>query len=491
MRHPGPYSATGTPKSKPGSQAGNARSVSAISHFVALFTTARLRYQRWAGASVNRKIFGAALTVGIMTGVVKIGGFAREVVVAAWFGTGDAMDAFLIAFLLPSFVINVVAGSFNAALIPTYIRVREHQGQEAAQQLFSSVLVLSLLLLAGVAVLLAACGPYLLPLLGSGFGPEKQALTRSLFYLFLPAIIINGLTVILGAVLNAGERFGLAAITPVLVPLTAVLLLLASGRGWGIYAVAAGTVIGFALELAVLTAALRRHGLSLIPRWYGKTPDLEQVIGQYLPMVGGAILMSSTTLVDQSMAAMLDPGSVAALNYGNKVVALILGLGATALGTAVLPYLSQMTSRNDWHGIRHTLRKYTCLILWVTAPVTLVLFLFSEPVTGFLFQRGAFTAADTKLVARVQSMYALQIPWYVLGILSVRLLNALRQNIILIAVSAVNIITNVVFNYVLMLHYGVAGIALSTGLVYMVSTALVLLAIRHFVRTHYRVLTTI
>jgi len=58
--------------------------------------------------------------------------------VAAWFGTADCIDAFLIAFLLPLFVINVVYGSFNVAFIPTFIRVMHKQG--SAQDIFSSII---------------------------------------------------------------------------------------------------------------------------------------------------------------------------------------------------------------------------------------------------------------------------------------------------------------------------------------------------------------
>jgi putative peptidoglycan lipid II flippase len=82
-------------------------------------------WNRWTGASVNRSIFGAALIVATFTVINKLISVGKELAVAGSFGTSDALDAFLIAFLLPSFTISVVAGSFNAALIPTCIKVRD------------------------------------------------------------------------------------------------------------------------------------------------------------------------------------------------------------------------------------------------------------------------------------------------------------------------------------------------------------------------------
>ncbi|MGA2318551.1 MAG: lipid II flippase MurJ [Thermodesulfobacteriota bacterium] len=115
----------------------------------------------WQQQSVNRRIFATMITVGGFTFVVNLAATAKELVVANQFGTGDVLDAFLIAFLLPSFAINVVMGSFNAALIPTFIHVRENEGLEKAQQLFSSVTVWNTVVLVIVSVLLAMASSFI------------------------------------------------------------------------------------------------------------------------------------------------------------------------------------------------------------------------------------------------------------------------------------------------------------------------------------------
>src|SRR5438445_4345924 len=113
--------------------------------------------------SANQKIFRAMVVVGACSVVAKLAGTGKELAVAGWFGRSDALDAFLIAFLLPSFVVGIVAGSLNGALIPVFVHVRQEQGRDAAQRLFSSVMVLSLAGLTGVAVLLALFAPLFLP----------------------------------------------------------------------------------------------------------------------------------------------------------------------------------------------------------------------------------------------------------------------------------------------------------------------------------------
>lgn len=420
--------------------------------------------------------------MGGLTFFARMASLAKELVVANQFGTSDALDAFLIAFLLPSFTINVIAGSFNASLIPTFIQVREKNGKRAAQRLFSSVMVWSIVLLLGLSCLLAIAAPYVLPILGSGFGTEKIALTRSLFNLLLPILFFSGLATIWASILNAGERFALAAIVPMITPGITVIVLLMAGKIIGIYALVLGTVGGFVLEAGLLFVGLRRQGFSLMPHWYGMDTAMKKVLGQYVPMTAGALLMGSTSFVDQSMAAMLVPGSVSVLNYGNKVTAFILGIGSLALSTAVFPHFSRMVAIKDWIGVRLTLKTYARLVFFTTVPVALVFICFSELIVRLLFERGAFTAIDTLFVAKVQIFYLIQVPFYMMGMIGVRLLSALLKNQVLMVISAINVITNIVGNCVFMNYLGVAGISLSTSVVYIISMSLIFLSLNSQLR---------
>ena len=427
---------------------------------------------------VGFRILMAIMTVGGVTLVVRCASTLKELVVARLFGTGDALDAFLIAFVLPSFTINVVAGSFQAAFIPTYVHVRETEGLKAAKRLFQGVMMWGVLLLVVLSVVLALLSPYILPVLGSGFDPEKMKLTRSLFFFLLPVVVISGLATEWAADLNAAERFALAAWAPIMTPAVTIVFLVIVGRVWGIYALALGTVIGFVLQAGLLGWGLTRQNVSLVPQWYGMDPATKQIIRQYLPMVAGALLMCSTVLVDQAMAAMLGPGSVAALDYGNKLVAFGLGIGSMALGTAVLPHFSRMIAVDDWTTVKRTLKIYMVAIIVVTIPLTLLMVYFSKPLVRVVFQRGAFSVADTTVVSGVFALYAFQVPFYLLGILGVRLLSAMKKNQILMVICAVNLGTNIVGNYILIRYLGVAGISLSTSIVYALSMVLVFLSLR-------------
>ena len=425
-------------------------------------------WKKLTSSSINGQIFGAAMTIAALTALVKVAAVAKELVVAQTFGTGDELDAFLIALVVPYFIINVVAGSFNTALIPIYMQVREQEGTKAAQRLFSGATTSGLGLLVITTLLMVASAPLYLPHIAAGFNPKKLELTFHLLYAIAPLILLSGMIVIWSAILNAQERFALAAVSPVITSIVSVILLLVF-KSNGIFALAAGLVCGAVLEAAVLGLAVYKQGISLLPKWYGFNTHLRQLASQYTPRLVGAFVMCNTTLVDQSMAAMLAPGSVAALNYAYRVTAFPKTLTTTALSTAMVPYFSKMIAQENWIGVRRTFQQYIKLILIVTVPLTVLLITFTEPIVQILFQRGSFTASDTRLVAQIQACYALQIPFYVMENFAMRLITSMKVTHLLIWGAVLNLSINIAGNYFFMYWFGVKGIALSTSCVYLFS----------------------
>ena len=137
-----------------------------------------------------------------------------------------------------------------------------------------------------------------------------------------------------------------------------------------------------------------------------------------------------------------------------------------------------MVAKNDWVGIRHTLKRYFVLIFGTAIPLTFALILASEPLVRLVYQRGAFTADDTHLVAQILALFALQIPFYVANIMLVRLISAMLANHILMIANVVMVLLSVSLNYLFIKQLGVAGIALSSSCVYLAAFFLLYFAWR-------------
>jgi putative peptidoglycan lipid II flippase len=415
--------------------------------------------------SVNKRILRAAFIVGAVTVLVKVGTAVKDLSVARFFGRNDSLDAFLFAFMLPAFALTVLIGGVSAALVPVLVETRHKEGPAACQQLLASVLLLTIMALVAAALFLGLFAPLYLPYLAHNFPPAKIALTRHFLYLLVPWLILSGIAMFIGYVLNSVEKFAVPALTPILTPLAILVCIAFWARPATGFSLAVGTVAGSFLEITFLYYLAQKHELLGALRWHGFSQNVRAVLSQTAPMMAGCLLMGTNAVVDQSMAAMLPSGSVAALSYGNKVPTGLLSIGATALSTAMLPYFSRLAAESDWAGCRHTLKRYTALTLAISVPATVLFILFSRPLVRIFFQRGAFTSLDTDLVSRVQIYYCLQIPFYALSMLFVRFLSSIRRNDLLMFGAAINLVVNIAMNLVLMRIWGVAGIALSTSIV--------------------------
>jgi putative peptidoglycan lipid II flippase len=289
------------------------------------------------GASVNRRIFRAASSVAAVGIVVKVVATFKEIAVAGVYGRSDAMDAFLAAMLIPSLLINLISESMNQALVPTLIRVREHEGHDRAQELLSSSMLWMCAMLAAASVAMALAARGFFPLIASHYSAAKLDLAIRLFYALLPVVLITGIATNCTAVLNTFDRFALPALAPVVISLSIILGALLFGGRLGIWAMVYSMLAGSLIHAAVVALMMDAHGYRFRLHWHGMNEAASEVVHQYGPVLVSGILASSGLLVDQSMAAMLPAGSVSALVYANRFVSVVLTLLSGAVSTAVTP----------------------------------------------------------------------------------------------------------------------------------------------------------
>ena len=416
------------------------------------------------------RMLADTFTVGGWTAVVKVLGAAKVILAARLFGAGDAMDAYLIAFLAPSFFIDVFGGSLDSALIPSLIEARQKRGREAAEALYASVLASAGAALFLAALMTAALSGWLVPALATGFAPAKLAFTRHLLLLMIAVAPLNAMSSTWRAVLNSEHHFAYAAAVPIITPLVSIAAILMAGRNYGVEALAVATVAGGALEVVLSGAGAWRSGYPLLPRWGGLTAELRHTMAQYAPLVAMAVVVSGSPLIDQAMAGHLHSGSVAALSYGTRLLGVLIVIGPTAVGTAILPHLSAAALVRDRSAVRATLRSYGLAALALILPATGMLIYLSEPIVRVLFQQGAFGYEATRLVAAVQRASLLQLPLSVLLALEIRLTSAWKANHLLYRVAALSLLLTCALDLVFMRWLGVVGIALAGAVTRLVSS---------------------
>ncbi len=446
-------------------------------------------------ALVREKCSGTALgamlsgfmTVAALTLLAKAVSFFKDATVAHHFGTRDTLDAFVLAFSFLTFLASVLGGGLPEAFLPAFSEVRHRRSIHRAQRLGVQSAFSHGLSLIAVALIIYLAAPGIVSLTGSGFAPEKRALSIHSLRLLLPFFMCYGMTLHFAIWLRAEKAFALAASAPLLPPLIIMLSLIFAGGQANIYTLITGTLIGTSLQVLVLGIAVSRRLPRSLP-WLFRCaklwePQNRVVLGNALPYMLAGVILGSSTVVDQAMAAWLQPGSVAVLNYSDKVCSIVLALTASAASEALFPYFADAVARKEWLLLKKHLLQITGMILCFAVPMAIIMGVFAPDIVRLLFERGSFGPDDTARVATVLRCAALQIPFYIAGTLASRVAVSLQATRFMLIASVVGLTANIGFNAWFMHYLGVAGIALSTAAVHLLSaTALYVFIFRGIAR---------
>ena len=347
--------------------------------------------------------------VGSMTLVSRVLGFVRDVLQAALFGAGAAMDAFFIAFRIPNLFRRLFAeGAFSQAFVPVLSETRRTQSAEEVRDLVG---VVSGTLGGVLLVLTAACvigAPLLIGLFAPGFSdtPEKFGQAVEMLRWTFPYLMFVSLVALAGGVLNAHGRFAAPAFTPVW--LNVCLIAAALWYAPNVVSLAIAVFIAGVIQLLFLLPSLARIGMLARPRWGWSDPRVRRIMLLMLPIMFGSSVGQLSLLVDSIIASFLPrDGSVSWLWFADRLMEFPLGTFSIAIATVILPALSRQADAAGAEGFSRTIDWAIRMVLLIGVPAAIGLFVLSGPLVATLFFHGQFTAEDVRMTGWALQAYAL------------------------------------------------------------------------------------
>ncbi len=328
----------------------------------------------------------------------RVLGLVREMVIAYYFGTTGYVSAFRsVNRTLRLLYDLLVGGMMSAALVPVLSEYAARRDKTALWQAFSAILTLFTLLLAVVALAVSAGAVPIIHLLIPGLDPIYQAAGVRMLRLMSWAILFFGVSGLLTGLLFTLQRFTFPAFTTAVFNLGVVLTVpLLVGR-FDVYSLAIGTVVGSLSQTLLLMPGLLDARIR--PIWEPLHPALVKVWKLYLPLLAGLLVGQAQVLIDTNLASRTGQHSLAWMQNATTLRELPLGLISMAISAAVLPRLSQNIASGDTGQYRQTLGYVLRLVILLTIPAAVGLAVFAKPLIRILFQRGVFTASDTRWTA--------------------------------------------------------------------------------------------
>jgi len=359
-------------------------------------------------------------TIGGLTMVSRVLGFAREMIFARIMGAGMAADAFALAFLIPNLFRRLFGeGAFSAGFVPLFSqRLNGEGGMEEARKFAEEVMAVFLPILMAVTAIFMIFMPAFVWVLASGWrdDPEKFALAVELTRITFPYLIFISLVSLFSGVLNSLTRFVVAAFAPALlnIALIAALLIVPQGGPETARAMAMGVIAGGVLQLALCWGSVQRLGVRIGVKWPRMTPRVKELLILILPATLGSGIYYISQLFYAYFATSLPEGSLVYLGFADRLNQLPLAIIGSALGTAILPTISQAVGLGDSSRAARIQGQATELAMLLTLPAAIALIVTSGPIVAALFQGGRFTAEDAATTGLVLSIIVAGLPAYVM-----------------------------------------------------------------------------
>jgi putative peptidoglycan lipid II flippase len=430
-----------------------------------------------------RRLARSTATFTLATGLSRALGLVREIVAAYFFGVSGKINAFTVASQIPSLVRAFVGdAALSGAFVPVFSELLAKEERSRAWRVASTIFWLVLIgvsLLTAVLILIAPL--LILPFGDPGGDPDLAVqLTR----IMLPIVGLLTISGIVVGILNAYDQFTIPALTPVawnlvIIGSLVVFVPLVDSESAELVVYAVAMVVASLVQLLMPVPWLRGLDgrLQAVLDW--RDPAVKRFFVLMLPVTLTLGLININIFVNMLFASRLvDPElAPAAIEKAFRIYMLPQGMFSVAVVTVLFPTLSRFAAVANLPSFRATLDGGLRQIAFLLLPSAVVLAVLAQPIVRLLYERGAFTADNTVVVAQCLAAFSLGLMFNGWMLLLARGFYGLQRNWVPTTVALGTVGLNAVLNAILY-RVGVWGIPLATSLVNIVGVGLLLWMMR-------------
>jgi putative peptidoglycan lipid II flippase len=416
-----------------------------------------------------RRLARSTAFFSLATGLSRVLGLAREIVVASLFGVTGAMSAFAIAFQVPNLVRALFADSaLQGAFVPVFTELLEKGERREAFRVASSLFLLICLILGALTALFVLLAEPLMSVFAPGFDddPALKDLTVDLARLMFPIVLLLALSGLVVGMLNSFEHFSVPALAPVawnlVIIATLAALVPALPDEDEIYAYAIGVLAGTIVQFALPLPWLRGRGGRFAFQLDWRNERVRRVLALMLPVTIALGLINLSLLINSLFGTLVSDQAPAAIDKAFRIYQLPQGLFSISIATILFPTLARFAARGARDDLRRTMGngvRQICLLLIPSAALMAVL---AEPITRLLYERGVFGAEATDLVAEALVWWSISLPFQGVSLLLSRTFFSLQRPWATTALAGVNLVVNAAIAAALYEPLGIAGIVIGT-----------------------------
>lgn len=423
----------------------------------------------------------ASILFALSSVLSKLLGFIRDLFLSNYFGVSRTVDALSATLPINSIFQNIMSSAIVVSLIPLFLEELAKDKEKAEKDLsalfkiiFGVFLVLSIVLIVFSNSLVGVFAP--------GFKDEAlKNLTSKLIDFVSISAFLWAVVGFLFGVAQSKKHFFITAVTPLLANVFTILGLVLFHGSLGIYSYVLGMNIGLLIQFIIMVYYSRKH-LNLKFSFVSQlnTSLLKKLAILSVPLVLLQLTNYFVTLVSNRIASTLYAGSIASIQYANKLRQLWVSLLTVPIATAYYPFLSEAAISKDFVKLSNIFRRSAEFSLILGIPITVISFVFANPIVQIVFKRGAFNEEAVILTTLAFKYFSIGIFALMITTLAMRVLYAMKEMYLVLGVSVIIALINIGLFYPLVHTFGHAGIplAISVGLIIETIAFLVVLEVK-------------
>lgn len=428
-----------------------------------------------------KRMTQAATAMVIISTASKLLGLLRESFIAAYFGANYQTDAYRIAMEIPSMLTGVIYAAITITFIPVY---SEFKSKTSEQRLYfvNNLFNIVTLLTVAIAALGIMLAPVLVRIAAPGFRGEAFHLSVKLTVLLFPSIIFLALAYLANGYLQANRCFAVPASMGIPLNLIIIFSIFFFYR-YGMMALAIGSFAAMMSQFIIQVPAMRKAGFRFQPVIDFKEPGLRRVLVLSIPILISSAFTEVSIMIDKMLASGLYAGSISVLDYANKVNGIANGIFFTSLAIVFFPELS--LASEDLKKFSNTITKGIKIVILLSFPIMVGLWVLRLPIIKLLFERGEFDSNNTLITSIVLGFFSIGIIGSGLTAILNRAFYSLKDTKTPMINGMIAICTNIILSLVFVRLWGVYGLALSTSLASLLCGSSLLFRIRNKLHFSY------
>ena len=423
------------------------------------------------------EVSGAALALMIINILGRGVTVLTQMVIAREFGATIYAEAFFATEVIPELFTSLVAGGFGMVFIPLFAQYRLEQGEAGAWRFASAFLVISTLFSIVFAILVAIGAPFLVRVIAPGFEGEARDITITLIRIMAVSLLLLGLNAGLRGLLQSHREFVVPDSARLLYTIVLCVAAWGFSQQYGVVVLAWGIVFGTGAQLLIQLWRAIQGGL-FQSEWAFSHPGIKEATKRIFPLLIATAGLQVFLVLDRMAASELVTGSIAWLNYANRMILLPVGIFAIPLQTTLYPTLSQLAVEGQFEELAEKTLSGLRILLFIVIPACVGLTVLRIPLTQLLFQRGAFDSVATYATGDALLYYAIGAPSMALILLVNSIYFAMNDLSTLVKINLASWVINFGLNLLLRPYLGFQGIALATSLTVILTTGMILVFLK-------------